>query len=186
MKRILFYLLVTFGLFAFQPQTDDDCEFNLQTHEDWEQKITGESFPFDFIEKRSYLPEWDTISLSKEELYHKSTMSNTFYYACPNDTDSKKIELTLEEIVFNTPCSAFEEFQNAFFYFHTKWPQYEKSTRPCVYLIQNNKLFVISTQPGQEKLMENYVESFLKVLLVNSSQQGSLFVRYTGAKAVLK
>lgn len=189
MKRILFYLLITvglFGVFGVQLQTDDDCEFNLKINADWEQKMTGKSFPFDFVEKRTYLPEWDSINMRKEELYHKSTMSNIFFFAFTDDTNSIKIEITLEEMVFHTPCAAYEEFKNTFFYFHTKWPQYEKSTHPCVYLIQNNKLFVITTQPGQEKLMKNFVDSFLQILLINSAQQGSLFVRNTDAKAELK
>lgn len=166
MKKILFYLFLSFGILGFQIQTNEECAFNLKVNDNWEEKMTEKSFPFHFIEMKNV------------------ETTNIFHFTTSND--SKEIELTLEERTFLTPCAAYQNFKDAFFYFHTKWPKFEKSTHPCIYLIQNNKLFVVSTQPGQEKVMETFVESFLPIFLVDSYQEGSLFVRYTSAKAVLK
>lgn len=183
MKRKLFLLLILFGLSGFQILTDEKCEFNLEINENWEDKLTEKSFPFDFVEKRSFLHEYDSTSMSKEEIFQEDIMTNNFVFTS-DDEDS--IEIHLTESVYHTPCAAYDKFKDAFFYYHTKWPQYEKSTHPCVYLVQNNKIFVISAPPGQEKLMETFMESFLKILLINSFREGSLFVRYTSSKAVLK
>jgi hypothetical protein len=183
MKRIFFVLFSMIGLLGFQSQTDQDCNFNLKINEDWEGKLTEKQLPLDFVEKKSFLNEYDTTKMNNREIFQKSIQENVFYF---KSTGENSKEIQLNETVFHTPCAAYERFKDAFFYFHTKWPRYEKNTHPCAYLVQNNKLFVISAQPGEEKLMEKFIESFLKILLVDSFQEGSLFVRYTESKAVLK
>ena len=183
MKRIFFVLFSAIGLLGFQFQTDEECNFNLEINKNWEEKLTGKQFPFEFMGKKSFVSEYDSTKMNKSEIAEETIKENVFHF---KSTDKNSKEIQLSESIFHTPCAAYENFKDAFFYFHTKWPSYEKSTHPCAYLVQNNKLFVISAQPGEEKLMEKFIESFLKILLVDSFQEGSLFIRYTGSKAVLK
>lgn len=183
MKTALLILLISIGLVSFQFSFYYKCEFNLKLNADWEEKLTDKSFPFEFIEKISNISKYDTLKMSKEELSHQEIKTNFFMFKSTNK-DSTKIQLS--EHIFRTTCAAYEEFKDAFFYYHTSWPGYEKLTVPCVYIIQNNKIFVIQVPPGQEELMEEFMNSFLKILLIESFDSDSVFIRKTSGKSELK
>lgn len=183
MHSILAALLLVFGLSGFQLSTSKKCDFNLEINENWEKTLTEKQFPYDLTEKKSFVHEYDSTQMHKLAILKESIMENIFIFNSVGDRPKK---IKLNENIFHSSCAAYQNFKDALEYFKSKQPHYDYNTAPCIYLIQGNKVYVISAQSGQEELMEKFADSFFKSLLKKTAQKRSVFVRDTDTQPVLK
>ncbi len=183
MKKIVFLSFLLLGLSGFQLRSGEQCEFNLHIQADWEEKLTGKSFPYSFVEKKTLHPGYDSTEMSKEELAQKAVVTHVFFFTSAVD-ETKTIQLS--ERVFHTPCAAYSNFKQTLTYFQSDQPRYEYNTQPRIFLIQGNRVFSMSAESGEEKLLEEFMKAFFDILLIRPFQKETVIVRHTSARAVLK